>query len=121
MKFGKCLPDVKSIEVESPDKFTATVRVGVGLIRTDLKFRIQIEEKQPIDFAHISATASGSGNNILLDLKVYLKEMQEGTELRYSSEVNVAGMMAGLGQRMISDTAGKTVKSVFECVKRQVE
>jgi len=29
--------------------------------------------------------------------------------------------MAGLGQRVMMDTAGKTVAGIFDCIKKQVE
>jgi carbon monoxide dehydrogenase subunit G len=120
-RIGKCLPDLKTLEVESEDKFNAMIRVGVGSIRTDFKFRIEILERNPLTHMRLKAVGAGSGSSITFDLGIELKEFLGGSELFYRSEVKVAGIIAGLGQRVINDTADKTVARVFECIKRQVE
>jgi carbon monoxide dehydrogenase subunit G len=120
-KIGKCLPDLKSLEVESEDKFLALIRVGVGPIKSDFKFRMEILEKEPASRLRLKAVGTGSGGNIIVDTTIELGEIPTGTELSYRSDVNVGGMMASLGQRLISDTAEKIVAGIFECIKKQME
>jgi len=117
---GRCLPDLKSLDVENETTSTAIIRVGVGPIRADFKFRIEIVDKQPISHVRLKAVGSGSAGSINLDTTVELNEIPGGSAISYKSDVKVGGMMAGLGQRMMKDTADKTVAGVFECVKRQL-
>ena len=118
---SKCLPELKSLDVESEDRFLAVLHVGVGVIRTDFKFRIEILEKNPIDSVKLKVMGAGSGSSVQVQLTIELKEALEGTELSYSSDVTIGGIIASLGQRVIRDAAEKTVASVFECVRQQVE
>ena len=118
-RIGKCLPDVKSLEVESESKSIAVIRVGVGPIRTDFKFRIEIVEKQPISHVRLKATGAGSGSRIDLDTVIDLGESAGGCTLSYRSDVKVGGLMAGLGQRLMKDTADKTISGIFECIRQQ--
>ena len=120
-KIGKCLPDLKTLEVESQDKFAAVIRVGVGPIRADFKFRIEILGKEPVSHVQLKAVGSGSGSNIVIDMAIDLKEAPGGSQLVYRADVKVGGMMASLGQRVMNDTANRTVVSVFDCIKKQVE
>jgi carbon monoxide dehydrogenase subunit G len=120
-KIGKCLPDLKNLEVESEDKFVAFIRVGVGPIKSDFKFRIEILEKEPTSRIRLKAVGTGSGSNIVVDTTIEVREIASGTELSYRSDVNVGGMIASLGQRLISDTADKIVAGIFECIKKQME
>lgn len=117
---GRCLPDLKSLDVENENKFTAIISVGVGPIRADFKFKIEILEKQPTSHARLRAVGSGSGGSINLDTAIELREITEGSAISYKSDVKVGGMMAGLGQRVMKDTADKTVAGVFDCVKKQL-
>jgi carbon monoxide dehydrogenase subunit G len=117
---GRCLPDLKSLDVENENKFTAIIRVGVGPIRADFKFRIEIVDKQPISHVRLKAVGSGSGGSINLETAIELREIPGGSAIAYKSDVKVGGMMAGLGQRMMKATADKTVAGVFECVKMQL-
>jgi len=120
-KIGKCLPDLKSLNIESSDKFLATIPVGVGFIKADFKFKIEITDKQPISKVSVKAVGAGSGSSITIDTTIELNEIPDGTELKYTSEAKVGGMMASLGQRLIRDTADKIIAGVFACVKEQIE
>jgi carbon monoxide dehydrogenase subunit G len=120
-RIGKCLPELKSMEVESEDRFAAVIRLGVGPLRTDFKFSFEITGKEPISNVRLRAVGAGSGSNVTIDTTIELKEIAAGSELIYSANANVAGIMASLGQRVIRDTAEKTVTAIFECVKTQVE
>jgi len=120
-KISKCLPGLKSLNVETADKFLATIPVGVGFIKADFKFKIEIIDKQPVSNVRIKAVGAASGSSIIIDTMVELNEIPEGTELKYTSEAKVGGMIASLGQRLIRDTADKIIAGVFTCVKQQVE
>jgi carbon monoxide dehydrogenase subunit G len=120
-KIGSCLPDLKSLDVESEERFIAIIRVGVGFIKADFKFRIDMLEKEPISRVRLRAVGAGSGSSINLDVAIELREIPGGSQLVCKSDVKVGGMMASLGQRVIKDTADKTLASIFECFKKQVE
>ena len=120
-RISKCLPELKSFEIESEDRFLAVARVGVGPLRTDFKFRIEIVEKNPISSVQLKAIGAGSGNSLAVRMTIGLKETPAGTELSYTSDVTIGGIIASLGQRMINGAAEKTVASVFECIRQQVE
>ena len=120
-RISKCFPDLKTVAIENESKFTAVVRAGVGPIRTDFKFRIEITGKEPPRRVQLKAAGYASGSTINLDVAVEINQVPGGSQLVYKSDVKVGGMMAGLGQRVITDAASKTVASVFSCVKKQVE
>jgi carbon monoxide dehydrogenase subunit G len=120
-KIGKCLPDLKTLNVESDDTFTAVVRVGVGFMKADFKLKVEIVGKEPLSRVQLRAVGTGSGSNINMDLAIELKEIPQGSELDYKTDVKVSGMMASLGQRVIKDTAERTVAGIFDCVRKQLE
>ena len=119
-KIGKCLPDVKNLEVESETKSNAIIRVGVGPIRSDFKFRIEIVEKQPTRHVRLKAAGMGSGSSVNVDAVIDLDDHAGGCTLSYKSDVKVGGIMAGLGQRLMKDTAERIITDIFECIREQV-
>ena len=120
-RISKCLPGFKSLDVQSEDKFGAVIRVGVGPLKADFKFRIEITGKEPPSRVKLKADGAGSGSRVNLDISIEIRQVEGGSQLAYKSHVKVAGMMVSLGQRVIADTAGKTVASIFSCVKEQVD
>ena len=120
-RIGKCLPDLKSLEVEGEDKFKAIVRVGIGFMRGDFNFQLAIVEKTPPSHARLTGTGSGSGSKVDLDTSIDLIEENGGTKLVYKADLKIGGVMSGLGNRVIAGTTEKTVNEVFASAKRQLE
>jgi hypothetical protein len=120
-KIAKCLPDLKSLEVETEDRFVATVRVGVGFIKGDFKFKLQIAEKQPPSKARLKGQGSGSGSSVDIDTAIDLAEMAGRTKMNWKADVKVGGVMAGLGQRLMGSATEQQIAQMFECVRKELE
>ncbi len=118
---AKCLPDLQRLDIEGPDKFSALVKVGVGFIKGDFKMRLQITEKQPPSHATMTITGSGASSSVDVLTTIDLADKGPATELKWTADVKVGGLMAGLGQRMMGSATEKTVSDMFECVKKQLE
>jgi hypothetical protein len=120
-KIGKCLPDLKSLDVEAENKFTAVARVGIGFMKGDFKFQLAIVEQNPPSHARLKGTGTGVGSTVNMDTSVDLAEAQGGTKLTYKADVQIGGTLASVGQRVIGGTVEKTIAEVFGCVKKQLE
>jgi len=120
-KIGKCLPDLKSLQVEADNKFTAIARVGIGFMKGDFRFQLAIVEQTPPSHARLKGTGSGVGSSMNMDTSIDLADSDTGTKLTYKADVQIGGTLASVGQRVIGGTIEKTISDVFTCVKRQVE
>ena len=120
-KIGKCFPDLKSLEMEGENKFVALVRVGLGFIKGDFKFRVAFVEKDPPSKARLKGTGTGTGSTIDFDAIIELAEFVGGTKLNYRADVKIGGAMAGFAQRVLSGAAQKTITDVFDRARRELE
>jgi carbon monoxide dehydrogenase subunit G len=120
-KIGKCLPDVKSLQVEAGNKFTAVARMGIGFMKGDFKFQLEIVEQTPPSHARLKGSGSGVGSSMNMDTSIDLADSGSGTKLTYRADVQIGGTLASVGQRVIGGTVEKTISDVFACVKRQLE
>jgi carbon monoxide dehydrogenase subunit G len=120
-KIGKCLPDLKTLEVNADNTFTAVARVGIGFMKGDFKFQLAIVEQNPPSHARLKGTGSGAGSSLDMDTSIDLVERDGGTQLTYKAAVQIGGTLASVGQRVIGGTAEKTIAQVFECIKSQLE
>ncbi len=120
-KIGKCLPDLKSLQVEADNKFTAVARVGIGFMKGDFKFQLAIVEQNPPSHARLKGTGTGVGSSMSMDTAIDLADAGTGTKLTYKADVQIGGTLASVGQRVIGGTIEKTIGEVFSCVKKQVE
>jgi hypothetical protein len=120
-RIGKCLPDLKSLEVKADNRFTAVARVGVGFLKGDFKFQLAITEQEPPSHAKLKGTGTGAGSSVNMDTAMDLAEVDGGTKLTYKAEVQIGGTLASVGQRVIGGTVEKTIAQIFDCVKKKLE
>jgi len=119
---AKCLPDLQTVDVKSADRFLATVKVGVGFVRGNFKFDFNVVEKDPPKMAKLVAHGSGTGSTIDLETIFELSDVSGGgTELSWQADAQVGGMIASVGQRLIGGLAEKTVTSLFDTIKVELE
>ena len=113
-KLGSALGDVRDLEIVSPTVFRANVKVGVSVIRGTFHFRFEtVEETRP---SHLVLVAQGKGIGSAVDLRVVvdLSDADGGQcRLAWSATAQVAGALAGIGQRLIDQSAEKTIRETF--------
>jgi len=120
-RISACMPDLQSLEVKSPDDFTAVIRAGVSFIKGDFKMHFTTTEKQPPQHAKLVARGSGMGSTIDLQSTLDLAESDGMTKMKWVAEAVVGGRIASVGQRLLSGQAEKTIKQLFGCLQGQLE
>jgi carbon monoxide dehydrogenase subunit G len=120
-RISGCMPDLQSLEVKSPDDFTAVVKAGVSFIKGDFKMHFTTAEKNPPEHAKLLAHGSGMGSTIDLQATMDLAEADGKTKMKWVAEAMVGGRIASVGQRLLSGQAEKTIKQLFGCLQGQLE
>lgn len=107
------IPDVVEYEVVDDSNLIATVKAGVGFIKGKFKTKITLEHSGP---GQIRIEGSGSGSNSFMNFTVVVdfKEANDGTEISYDADVNVAGTAATMGQRIIERAATDYVTKIMK-------
>ena len=108
-----CFPDLQSLEVTSPDSFKAKVKVGISLVKGTMDFDFRIAEKNPPSSAKLIGSGRGVGSNIEIQTAFTLDELGPGTKVGWIADVNVGGIMAGLGTKLLDSTSSKMVEQVL--------
>ena len=108
-----CFPDLQSLEVTSPDSFKAKVKVGISVVKGTMDFDFRIAEKNPPRSAKLIGTGRGVGSNIEMQTTFTLDEIGSGTKIGWIADVNVGGIMAGLGTKLLDSTSSKMVEQVL--------
>ncbi len=107
-----CIPDVQSLDVTSPDSFKAKVKVGLSLVRGTVDFDFRIADKVPPSSAKLIGSGRGVGSTMEIQTVFTLDELGSGTKVGWAADVNVGGIMAGLGSKLLDSTSAKMVQQV---------
>ncbi len=109
-----CIPDVQSLDVTSPDSFKAKVKVGLSLVKGTMDFDFRIADKVPPSSAKLIGSGRGVGSTVEIQTAFTLDELGSGTKVGWAADVNVGGIMAGLGSKLLDSTSAKMVQQVVE-------
>lgn len=121
-KVGACGPGVDSIEVIDPTHFKAKAKVGVGFITAKFVVDLEIAEQQAPDMAVIKARGQAPGSAVdALGRMTLVDGPQPGTTtMVWTAEVNISGMIASVGARLVEGTANKMIGQTFDCVRAKI-
>lgn len=120
--FGKCLPQLQALDVRDPTNFNVTVKIGIALIRSSMKFNFTITGDESSYLARYEGAGRGAGVSIKLTITVNLLESaQDHTQISWITDATLGGMLAELPGGLIENTTKKFTKEFFECVKKRLE
>lgn len=122
-KMGGCGPGVESVESIDENKFLARAKVKVGPIAAKFSVDAEFLERTAPDRATVRARGKAPGSAVDGTAEMSLRDgdSPDTTVMDWSADVQISGMMASLGARMIEGTANKLIGETFNCVKSKLE
>jgi len=116
----RCIPGCERLEKTGEDGYAATIRAGVGAIKAVFSGTIRLEDVDPPRHCRLSGEGRGQPGFAKGTGTLDLDESDEGgTLIRYEGEVQIGGLIAGVGQRMIQGTAKMMASQFFAAVEAE--
>ena len=120
-KIAACLPDVQSHEVRDPQHVDVVVRVGVGPVRGNFKFKIALQPDPTSNRMNVTIGGGGLGSAVDLTAGATLKDNGDGTTtLDWDGTATMRGPLAAVGGRVLDAQAKKMISQTFANVKSGV-
>ncbi len=111
------LPGTKSLEVVGPDRYKIAADVGVGSVKGTYDGVFSMTEKKDFESCVLSGSARGGAGSIEVEALSRLSDSNGGgTLLTYEAEAQVAGPIAGVGQRMIGAASKRMSNDFFKAI-----
>jgi uncharacterized protein len=114
------MPGVERVEVENEDEWIAVVKppFGPGL---NLKVDMRVTDRRPPEHARLNAWGKSFGARLSIETEFELAENGGGTDMTWSAEVGLAGLLGGLGGRALEPAARQQAERAMDRLKRRVE
>lgn len=116
---AQCVPDVDSLSVVDPTHFKAVVKAGIGPVRGKFGFDVAWQELDEPNRAHMTAQGKTPGSAVTVDSTINLAQAGDGeTDLDWSADVVVHGLIASVGGRLMDGFAKKQAEQFFGCIRK---
>jgi len=116
------MPGVESFDVHDDRRWTANVKIPLGLGGLRMKVDMdKVEEREP-EFAKLAIKGHGVGAMMNMETSFTLSEAAEGgTAMAWSAEVKILGPVGSMGQRVLQPLVNQQVQHVLTALDGQVQ
>jgi carbon monoxide dehydrogenase subunit G len=119
---AKTMPGVESFDIHDEKRWTANVKIPLGLGGLKMKVDMTKTEEREPEFAAMSIKGQGVGAMMNMQTKFDLSdEGAGGTKMKWSADVKIAGPVGSMGQRVLQPIVNQQVQHVLGALDLQVQ
>lgn len=120
----KCLPDAPELKPDGPGRYKASLKIGVAAFSGKFDGTVQIADEHPPESFKLIIEGRGALGFMKGEGTITLREdNRQGpnqTELRYSGDTQVGGVIASVGSRMVEAAAKRMIQQFFDLAAEQL-
>src|SRR5215467_14545073 len=115
----KCIPGCEQLEKTAENQYNAKLSAAVGSIKSVFTAIVTLDELTPSSHYKLIVDGKGQPGFVKGSGAFDLEEQDGATEIKYSGDVNVGGLLASVGQRMLQSTAKMMASKFFTTLEAE--
>jgi carbon monoxide dehydrogenase subunit G len=117
---AKCLPGCEKMEALGEDLYEATLKIGIGAVKGTFSSHIRMQVLSGGQQYRLAVEGKGAIGFLKGDGVITLDDSVEPTRVAYQGDVQIGGVIASVGQRMIQGFAKQTISQFFSAMEREM-
>ena len=109
----QAIPGCEKLDALGNDEFKATMKVGVGGVKGTFEGKVRLTEKNPPDSYRMAVEGTGGPGFVRGETLITLSDIPGGTRVSYTADVQVGGLIASVGQRMLGGVSKMMADKFF--------
>lgn len=120
-QLAKAIPGCEKLEPIGTGEYRATMKVGIAAVKGTFHGKVRISEQVPPERYRMAVEGTGGPGFVRGEATMSLTDADGGTRVAYAAEVQVGGLIAGVGQRMLGGVAKTMLDQFFSRMARELE
>ncbi len=116
----RCTPGLDELKEFEPDRYEATLRIGIAAVKGTYKGTLAITDKQAPSHCKLVLQGSGNSGFVRGEGVVDLEPQGDVTLVKWAGDLQVGGLIAGVGQRMLMGVGKMLIGQFFKCLEQQL-
>jgi uncharacterized protein len=117
----KCIPGCEQMEKTGENQYKAKLSAGVGAIKGVFTATVALEDITAPEHFKLIVEGKGQPGFVKGSGVLNLSEDAEETSVQFTADVNVGGLLASVGQRMIQGAAGMMAGKFFKSLEKEAK
>jgi carbon monoxide dehydrogenase subunit G len=117
---AQALPGGDRIEKVSETEYRAAMNVRVGPVQGKFQGKIELEDVNAFESYVMKVNGQGAPGFVTGAGTLRLHELEQGTRLDYTGDLDIGGRIAGVSQRIIDSTAKSLTRQGLEALDLQI-
>jgi carbon monoxide dehydrogenase subunit G len=118
---AKTMPGVESFDVHDERRWTANVKIPLGLGGLKMKVNMEKTDERELEYALMLIKGQGVGAMMNMETRFNLSDAEGGgTAMKWAAVVKLAGPVASMGQRVLQPIVNQQVQHVLGALEQQV-
>ena len=111
---AQTMPGVESFDVHDERRWSANVKIPLGLGGLKMKVDMEKIEERELEHAALKMKGTGVGAMLSMQTKFDLADAPEGgTAMKWTAEVRIAGPVGSMGQRVLQPIVNQQVQETL--------
>src|SRR5699024_5125169 len=115
----KVLPGCDVFKEVEENVYEASLNINMGPVKGKFSSDVKQVDMEEPDFYRLLVKASGKPGEIDADAAMSFEETDEGTVLTCNATVNVTGLLASVGQRIMGGVAKVVIGQFFKDIEKE--
>ena len=116
----KALPGCQKLEEREPGKFDALLKIGIAAVKGTYSGKVEVADPEPPKRYRLVGEGSGNAGFVTGEAIIELDQQDQSTLVTYQAEVQVGGLIAGVGQRMLTGVAKMMLDQFFKNMEQEL-
>jgi len=109
----RCIPGCESLTLVGVDRYEARVKIGVAGLKGTYSGHAELRDQQPPDGFTLAVDGKGSPGFVRASAKIALSSTGKDTRIDCDADVQVGGLIAAVGSRLVEAAARKQMDDFF--------
>jgi uncharacterized protein len=110
---AQALPGCEKLEAIGPNEYKATMKVGVAAIKGTFEGKVKLSNLEPPNRYRMAVEGSGGPGFVRGEAGMQMSDVDGGTKVSYDADVQVGGLIASVGQRMLGGVTKMMLDQFF--------
>ncbi|HZS49632.1 MAG TPA: carbon monoxide dehydrogenase subunit G [Bryobacterales bacterium] len=118
---SRAIPGCESLAPAAPDEYEMKMKIAVSSIQGLFAGKVRISEKTPPASYRLEIQGQGKLGHVRGNGVLQLAPDGNGTKVSFAGDVQVGGLLASVGERMLDMTTKMMIKKFFNALVAQAQ